>query len=91
MKGKYRFSSLLLTEEACRTQYNKVTSDDMQIRDVVFKLRQEIMYANSIKLSQNLKVEDIFKGEVEVPDLVQDFFKSLIGGPDSRKWDLESR
>ena len=27
----------------------------------------------------------------EVSDLVQNFFKYLIGGPDSRKWDLESR
>ena len=63
----------------------------MQIRDVAFKLRQEIMNASSIKLPEHLKVEDIFKGEVEVPDLVQNFFKYLIGGPDSRKWDLESR
>ena len=27
----------------------------------------------------------------EVSDLVQNFFKYLIGGPDGRKWDLESR
>ena len=33
----------------------------------------------------------IFKGKVEVPDLVQNFFKYLIGGSDSRKWGLESR
>ena len=71
--------------------HSKVTSGDMQIRDVAFKLRQEIMTASSIKLTEHLKVEDIFKGEVEVPDLVQNFFKYLIGGPDSHKWDLESR
>ena len=63
----------------------------MQIRDVAFKLRQEIMNASSIKLPEHLKVEDIFKGEVEVPDLVQNFFKYLIGRTDSRKWVLESR
>ena len=56
----------------------------MQIRHVAFKLRQEIMNASSIKLSEHLIVEDIFDGEVEVPDLVQNFFKYLIGGPDSR-------
>ena len=59
------------------------------------------MYTSSIKLPENLKVDDIFKAEVEVPDvvpnffkyliLVQNFFKYLIGGPDSRKWDTESR
>ena len=50
----------------------------MQIQDVTFKLRQEIKYASSIKLPENLKVEGNFKGEVEVPDLVQNFFKYLI-------------
>ena len=64
----------------------------MQIRDVVFKFRQEIKYASSIKLPENLKVEDNFKGEVEVPDLVQNFFKYLIGrSPDNCKCDFESR
>ena len=63
----------------------------MQTWDITFKLRQEIMYASSIKLPENLKVEDIFKCEVEVSDLVHNFLKFLIGGPDSRKWDLESR
>ena len=82
---------MLSTEEAWRTQYSKVTSDNMQTWDITFKLRQEIMYASSIKLPENLKVEDIFKCEVEVSDLVHNFLKFLIGGPDSRKWDLESR
>ena len=63
----------------------------MQIRDVAFKLRQEIKNTTSIKLPEHLKAEEISKGDVEVPDLVQNFFKFLIGGPDSRKWDLESR
>ena len=68
---------------------SNLCNSNMQIRDVAFKLRQEIMNASSIKLPEHLKVEDIFK--VEVPDLVQNFFKYLIGGSDSRKWDLESR
>ena len=63
----------------------------MQIRKVAFKLRQEIMNASSIKLPEHLKVENIFKGQVEVPDLVENFFKYLIGGTESRKWVLESR
>ena len=39
-RGNIVFSSLLSTEEACRTQYSQVTSDDMQIRDVAVKIRQ---------------------------------------------------
>ena len=38
-----------------------------------------------------LNYQNIFKGQVEVPDLVQNFFKYHIGGPDSCKWNLESR
>ena len=38
-----------------------------------------------------LNYQNIFKGQVEVPDLVQNFFKYNIGGPDSCKWNLESR
>ena len=39
-------------------------SDDKQIWDVAFKLRQEIINASSIKLPEHLKVDDIFKGDV---------------------------
>ena len=90
-RGNIVVSSSLLTEEACRTQYSKVISDDMQILNVTFKRRQEIMNASSIKLPEHLKAEDIFKVEIEVPDLVQHFFEYLIAGTDSGKWDLQSR
>ena len=48
------------------------------------------MYVSSIKLTENLKAEGIFKGKVEVPDLVQKYFKYFIVGLDSYKWDLKS-
>ena len=60
-RGNIVFSSSLSTEEGCRNQYSKVTSDDMQIRDVAFKLRQEIMCANSIKLPEHLKLRTFSK------------------------------
>ena len=37
----------------------------MQIRDVAFKLRQEIMYANSIKLPEHLKLKTKLKSKKE--------------------------
>ena len=49
----------------------------MQIRDVAVKLRQEIKYTSSIELPESLKVQGNFKGQVEFPDLVQNFFKYL--------------
>ena len=48
------------------------------------------MYASSIKLLENSKVQGIFKGKVEVPNLVQKYFKYFIVGLDSCKWDLKS-
>ena len=52
-RGNIVFSRSLSTEEACRTQHSKVSSDHMQIRDVAFKLRQEIM--NLVQLNyQNI-------------------------------------
>ena len=42
----------------------------------------------SIKLRRKLKVEDTFKSEIEVLD---NFLKYLICGPDSRKWNSASR
>ena len=63
-RGNIVLSSSLLTE-GCRSQYSKVTSDDMQIRDVAFKLRQEIMYANSIKLPEHLKLKTKLKSKKE--------------------------
>ena len=42
-RGNIAFGSSLSTEEACRTRHSKVTSDEMQIWDVAFKLRQEIV------------------------------------------------
>ena len=35
-------------------------------------------------LPDNLRLEDIFNGEIEVHDIVLQFFKYLIGGPDHR-------
>ena len=54
----------------------------MQIQDVAFKLRQKIIYVSSFKLPEKLKVMDIFKGETEVPDLLKNFFKYLLGSRD---------
>ena len=54
----------------------------MQIQDVAFKLRQKIIYVSSFKLPEKLKVMDIFKGEAEVPDLLKNFFKYLLGSRD---------
>ena len=59
-----------------------MTSDDMQIWDVAFKLRQDMYTSSKI-----WKLEHNFKGKDEAVDLVQNHFKHLVGSPDSCKWD----
>ena len=42
-------------------------------------------------LPNNIKLEDIERGEVNVPDLVNLFFQNLIGGSDSHRWSKETK
>ena len=57
-----------------------------KIRDVALVLREEISKTEESQLPDNLKIEDIQKGEVDIPELVELFFQNLRGGPDSRRW-----
>ena len=42
------------------------------------------MKAEHTPLPENLTIEDVANGEVQVPPIVHFFFQHLIGGPDSR-------
>ena len=57
-----------------------------KIRDVALILREEINKSEKRQLLENLKIEDVQKGEVDIPELLKLFFQNLIGGPDSRRW-----
>ena len=67
-----------------------IKGDDMKtkVRDIALLLREEINRAERFPLPNNLKIEDIKRGEVTVPELATTFFQNLIGGPDVRR--LES-
>ena len=59
-----------------------IKSNDIKakIHDVVFILQEEIKKAEKRQLSNNLKIEDIQKGEVDILELVKRFFQNLIDG-----------
>ena len=49
------------------------------------------MEASWTKLSKNLKLDDIFKSEIEEIRVIwSNFFKYLIGGPDRWKYNLQN-
>ena len=58
-----------------------------KVSDIAILLREEINRAEKFPLTNNLKIEDIKRGEVTVPELVSTFFQNLIGGPDVRRWE----
>ena len=58
-----------------------------KVSDIAILLREEINRAEKFPLTNNLKIEDIKRGEVTVPELVTPFFQNLIGGPDVRGWE----
>ena len=58
-----------------------------KVSDIAILLREEINRAEKFPLTNNLKIEDIKRGEVTVPELVTTFFQNLIGGPDVRRWE----
>ena len=58
-----------------------------KVRDIALLLRVEINWAERFPLTNNLKIEDIKRGEATVPELVTTFFQNLIGRPDVRHWE----
>ena len=90
-RGNIVYSQSMNKEDIFRKQHKGFTSLDIQIRDIAYTLRESIMNAERKPLPENLKLEDISKGEVDVPYLVTLFFQHLIGGPDSRRWRQDSK
>ena len=86
-KGNILYGSSLSLQEA--VQELDVKGDDMKtkVRDIALLPREEINRAESFPLPNNLKIEDIKRVEVTVPESVTIFLQNFIGGPDVRGWE----
>ena len=62
-----------------------------KIKDVAFILRAAIRYAERRPLRQNITLEEIQIGEVDVPELVELFCQFLVCGPVSTGTEPDSR
>ena len=60
------------------------TKLNAKIHDVAFALGQSIMEAEKVPIPDEVKLTDIIRGKVQIPDVLLDFFIVLIGGPDQR-------
>ena len=56
-----------------------------KIKEVAYALRSEILNAEKNPLAEELKLKDIIRGEVEIPDILHTFFTHLIGGLDPHR------
>ena len=80
IRGNIICSSEYSAEEGIRLADKKKLKS--KIKDLAFTLREKIMDADVKYLPEELTVEDIYNGEIEVPDLLTTFITYLIVGPD---------
>ena len=90
-KGIIVFSASLSINDALLKQNDSLTNTKTQIRDVAFALRDAIKNLEKRPLSQNIKLEDLQKGEVDVHEIVDLFIKSVICGPDTVDCDTPAK
>jgi hypothetical protein len=90
-RGNIIYNSSLSVEEVIRKESLHNQKDEVKVREVAFLLRKKIMEMEYDPLPEELKLNDIKKGEISIPDLLLKFFTYLIGGPDSRRSHAESK
>ena len=81
-RGSIIFSASLEVEKALRKEVCFQNKLKTQIRDVAFELRKSIMNAETKTLPNELQLQDIVAGEIDIQDIVLQFFSCLIVGPD---------
>ena len=80
IKGNIVYSAPMSVDETVKNIDIKSNDIKAKIHDVAFILQEEIKKAEERQLSNNLKIEDNQKGEVDIPELIKRFFQNLIGG-----------
>ena len=84
-RGKIVFNSKTRLQDALWNENDIKRRLEIQLRDVVLALREELRKQSPQKLPENLKIAAIFQGEVNVPDNLHLFLNYLISRPDPRK------
>ena len=85
-KGNVVYSAFMSLKEAIRKVDFKDNDLKGKVREMALMLRKEIFRGKKPLLPKDLKLSDIEKGEIEIPELISIFFHNLIAGPDSRQW-----
>ena len=83
------YSSRFSPEEALRLADKK--NIKLKMLEAALNLRNAIKDADVVFLSKELTVEDIYKGETDIPDLLKTFITYLISGPDINRNNTTSK
>ena len=65
------------------------TKEGVKIKEVAFLIRKSILYCKHQPLPENITLEDVKKGEVETPEILEKFLIYLIADPDSRRHETD--
>ena len=86
-KGKMLFSTSMTAEDAIKrkTKNSKTTSIKEKLGEVAFILRRTIMDAETTPLPEKITVADIANGEIDVPDILEEFMTNSICVPNYRR------
>ena len=66
-------------------------TDEIKLRDVAFRLRKSILAVRRTPLPEDITLEHVLKGEIEISDDLALFLTYLITEPDSRRGETVSR
>lgn len=61
------------------------SKNNTKLVDLAYELRNEVKNVESRKLPENLTVDDVLRGECEIPDKLFEFMCNLVQGPDIRR------
>ena len=89
--GNIVFSSELSLAEAIANANSALISEEMKHREVAFELRKSIQQQEKRKLPADATVEDIIKGEVDIPDKLRRFVHHLVSGPANKSKSTSSK
>ena len=83
IRGNINYSSHFSLEEVlCLADKKNIK---LEMREAALNLRNAIKDADVACFSKELTVEDIYKGEADIPDLLKTFITYLISGPDIKR------
>ena len=86
-KGNMLFSTNMTVADAIKrnTKNNKTMSIKEKLREVAFILRRTIMDAETTPLLEKITITDIANGEIDIPEILEEFMTNVICGPDYKR------